>query len=92
MDTKPEVDRSDSRQILRADMAVVHWSWKIQGDKNADGTPRHPHFGMVTLVAEKRNGNWLAVVGQNTNAILAIPPKLQDIKTPIAIPGTSPAD
>jgi hypothetical protein len=29
-------------------------------------------------------------VGQNTNAILGIPPELQDIKTPIAIPGTAP--
>jgi hypothetical protein len=30
------------------------------------------------------------VVGQNTNAMLGIPPELQGIKTPIAIPGTSP--
>jgi hypothetical protein len=44
---------------------------------------------MMTLVAEKQGGNWL-VVGQNTNAILGIPPQLQGIKTPIAIPGTAP--
>src|SRR5438309_4751680 len=24
-------------RFLRADMAVVHWSWKIEGDKNFDG-------------------------------------------------------
>jgi uncharacterized protein (TIGR02246 family) len=72
------------------DMAVVHWSWKIEGDKNPDGTPRPPRYGMMTLVAERRDGNWLVVVGQNTNAILGIPPELQDIKTPIAIPGTAP--
>jgi uncharacterized protein (TIGR02246 family) len=77
-------------RLLRPDMAVVHWSWKIEGDKNPDGTPRQPRYGMMTLVAEKRNGNWLVIVGQNTNATLGIPPELQDIKTPIAIPGTTP--
>lgn len=77
-------------RFLRQDMAVVHWSWRIEGDRNADGTPREPRFGMMTLVAEKKMGNWLVIVGQNTNAILGVPPELQDIKTPIAIPGTSP--
>ena len=77
-------------RFLRPDMAVVHWSWKIEGDRNPDNTPRQPRFGMMVLVAEKQSGAWLAVVGQNTNAILGVPPELQDIKTPIAIPGTSP--
>lgn len=79
-------------RFLRPDMAVVHWSWKIEGDKNPDGTARPARFGMMTLVAEKQSGNWLVVVGQNTNAIPGIPPELQDIKTPIAIPGTAPGD
>ena len=77
-------------RFLRPDMAVVHWSWRIEGDKNADGTPRQPRFGMMTLVAEKKVGNWQVIVGQNTNAILGLPPELQGIKTPIAIPGTAP--
>ncbi|HMD09917.1 MAG TPA: SgcJ/EcaC family oxidoreductase [Candidatus Acidoferrum sp.] len=77
-------------RFLHPHIAVVHWSWKIEGDKNPDGTPRQPRYGMMTLVAEKRSGDWLVVVGQNTNAILGIPPELQDIKTPIAIPGTAP--
>ncbi len=77
-------------RFLRSDMAVVHWSWKIEGDKNPDGTPRPPRYGMMTLVAEKKTGNWLVVVGQNTNAILGVPPELHGIKTPIAIPGTVP--
>ena len=77
-------------RFLRPEMAVVHWSWKMEGDKNPDDTPRQPRYGMMTLVAERKNGNWLIVVGQNTNAILGIPPELQDIKTPIAIPGSAP--
>jgi len=61
----------------------------IDGDKNMDGTLRQqPRYGMMTMVAEKRSGAWLVVVTQNTNAILGVPPELEGIKTPIAIPGT----
>lgn len=77
-------------RFLRPDIAVVHWSWKIEGDRNPDGTPRQPRYGMMTLVAEKKAGNWLVEVGQNTNAILGVPPELHGIKTPIAIPGNTP--
>jgi hypothetical protein len=41
----------------------------------------------MTLVVEKREGSWQIVVAQNTNALLGTPPELQDIKTPIPIPG-----
>lgn len=78
-------------RFLHADLAVVHWSWKIENDRSFDGTLRQePRFGLMTMLAEKRNGNWLVVVAQNTNALLGVPPELQDIKTPIAIPGTIP--
>jgi uncharacterized protein (TIGR02246 family) len=77
-------------RFLRPDFGVVHWSWKIEGDKNPDGTARQPRYGMMVLVAEKRRGTWQVVVAQNTNAILGIPPELEGIKTPIAIPGTVP--
>jgi len=39
---------------------------------------------MMTLVAKKKIGNWLVIVGQNTKAILGVHPELHDIKTPIA--------
>jgi hypothetical protein len=41
----------------------------------------------MTMVAEKRSAAWVVVVAQNTNAVLGIPPELQDIKTPLPIPG-----
>ena len=44
--------------------------------------------GLMVMVAEKRNGTWVVVVAQNTNAMLGVPPELQDLKTPIPIPGT----
>jgi uncharacterized protein (TIGR02246 family) len=77
-------------RFLRPAMAVVHWSWKIEGDKNPDGSASPPRYGLMTLVAQRKSETWLVVVGQNTNAILGIPPELQDIKTPIAISGTEP--
>ncbi len=40
-------------RFLRHNMAVVHWSWKMSGDKNFDGTARPPRFGLMTLVVEK---------------------------------------
>src|SRR6266852_7798617 len=66
-------------RFLRPDMAVIHWSWKIEGDRNMDGTARQqPRYGMMTMVAEKRSGTWLVAVAQNTNAALGLPPELQD--------------
>jgi uncharacterized protein (TIGR02246 family) len=56
-------------RFLRPDIAVVHWSWRIVGDRNPDGTSRKPRYGMMTMVAEKRNGSWVVVASQNDNAI-----------------------
>jgi uncharacterized protein (TIGR02246 family) len=76
-------------RFLTPDVAVVHWSWKIEGDRNADRSPRQPRYGMMTMVARKTNGNWLVVVAQNTNAILGVPPEPEGIKSPIPIPGAT---
>jgi uncharacterized protein (TIGR02246 family) len=73
-------------RFLQSDMAVIHWSWKIDGDKNFDGTPRQQRFGLMTMVAQKRSGAWQVVVAQNTNAMPGTPPEIEGIKTPIAIP------
>jgi uncharacterized protein (TIGR02246 family) len=73
-------------RFLQPDMAVIHWSWKVVGDKNIDGTPREQRFGLMTMVAQKRSGAWQVVVAQNTNAIPGTPPEIEGIKTPIVIP------
>jgi hypothetical protein len=36
----------------------------MSGDKNYDGTPRPPRFGLMTIVAGKRDGNWQIEVAQ----------------------------
>jgi hypothetical protein len=59
----------------------------MTGDKNYDGTPRPPRFGLMTIVAKKQGGNWQIEVAQNTNSLLGTPPELKGIKTPIPYPG-----
>ena len=74
--------------LIRPDIGVIHWSWKITGDNNPDGTHRPPRYGMGTMVAENRDGTWQVIVSQNTNAQTGGPPELAGISTPIAIPGS----
>ncbi|MBV8514754.1 MAG: SgcJ/EcaC family oxidoreductase [Acidobacteria bacterium] len=40
-------------RFLRPDLCVVHWTWKIEGDKNEDLTPRKSRYGIFTMIAEK---------------------------------------
>ena len=56
-----------SVRFMRPDLAVVHRSWLIQGDKNADGSARTKRFGLMTMLAEKRKESRLVVGAQNTN-------------------------
>ena len=82
-------------RFLRPDIAVIHWSWRIAGDKNPDGSARKLRYGMMTMVAEKREGAWLVVVSQNDNSFPGVPPEFEGIKTPMPIPdqvGVQPPD
>jgi len=73
-------------RFLRPDLALLHWSWKIQGDRNEDLTLRKPRYGLFTMVVEKRGGQWLVVAAQNTNWISGPNPELKGIKPPIIFP------
>src|SRR5271170_3190829 len=73
-------------RFLRRDLAVLHWSWRIQGDRNEDLTPRKPRYGLFTMIVEKRGGAWLVVAAQNTNWIAGPNPEIEGIKPPIVFP------
>jgi uncharacterized protein (TIGR02246 family) len=75
-----------SVRFLRPDLAVLHWSWRVEGDKNDDLTPRKPRNGLFTMIVEKKNAEWLIVVAQNTNQIPGPNPELDGIKPPIVLP------
>jgi len=76
-------------RFLRPDVAIVHWGWKIVGDRNVDGTSRQPRYGMMTMVVEKRNGSWLVVASQNDNADPWTPAEGQMPNLAMPIPGPS---
>lgn len=73
-------------RFLRPGLAVLHWSWKVKGDKNQDLTPRKPRFGLFTMIVEKKNGGWLVVDAQNTNQMPGPNPELNGITPPIVFP------
>jgi uncharacterized protein (TIGR02246 family) len=75
-------------RFLRPGVAVLHWSWRIQGDRNEDLTPREPRFGLFTMILQKRRGEWLVVVAQNVNWLPGPNPELNGIKPPIVFPNT----
>jgi uncharacterized protein (TIGR02246 family) len=73
-------------RFLRPDLAVVHWSWKIHGDKNYDGSCRPERFGLLMMLVEKRSGKWMVVVAQNTNSMPGSAPEEAGIRPPIDLP------
>src|SRR5579862_5599370 len=92
--TKMDVLRVAAR-FLRPDIAIVHWSWTITGDKNPDGTARKRRYGMMTMVAEKRAGSWLVVASQNDNSFPGLPSEFEGISSPMPMPdqvGPQPSD
>ena len=59
-------------RFLRPDLAVVHRSSRIEGDRNRDGTLRPQRYAMMAMVAGKRNGASPVMVARNTNAVPGI--------------------
>jgi len=74
-------------RFLRPDIAIVHWSWAADGDKNPDGSARERRYGMMTMVAEKRSATWLVVASQNDNASPWDPAEGQMPNLAMPIPG-----
>ena len=72
----------------RPGQAVLHWNWRVDGDKNEDLTLRKPRLGLFTMIVEKQSGQWLVCVAQNTNRTPAPhpDPEMEGIKLPIVFP------
>ena len=72
----------------RPGQAVLHWNWRVDGDKNEDLTLRKPRLGLFTMIVEKRNGTWQVAVAQNTNWTPPPnpDPEMEGIKLPITFP------
>jgi len=72
-------------RFVRADLAFVRWSWRIDGEKDGSGVATPVRYGLMTLIAERRRGKWLVVAGQNTNSGPARP-EAADLTAPISVP------
>lgn len=73
-------------RFLRPDLAVLRWSWRIEGDLNFDNTPRPPRAGLFTMIVEKREGRWQIIAAQNTNAGPGTAPENEGLVFPIPMP------
>ena len=76
-------------RFLRPDEAVVHWSWVIEGEKGADGSPQPKRFGIMTMVARKTDKGWKVIVAQNTNGAPSVT-EADDLDLPIRLPKPAP--
>jgi uncharacterized protein (TIGR02246 family) len=53
--------------LLSPDVALVHVSWEMRGDKDDDGTPREPREGLFTWVTVREGAAWKIRASHNTN-------------------------
>jgi uncharacterized protein (TIGR02246 family) len=72
-------------RFLRPDEAVVHWSWVIEGEKGADGSPQPKRFGIMTMLARQTDKGWRVIVAQNTNGGPSVT-EADDLDLPIRLP------
>ncbi len=54
-------------RFLRPDVALVERWWQIDKDRYSDRSPRPQRTGLMTMVAERRNGGWLVTSVQSIN-------------------------
>jgi hypothetical protein len=71
-------------RFLRADLAFVRWSWRIEGEKDSSGVAALVRYGLMTQVANRHRGKWMVIAGQNTNSG-PLRHKASDIIAPIEV-------
>lgn len=53
--------------VLNPQVAIVHVSWGMRGDRNDDGTARQPREGLFTWVTVKDGKAWKIRASHNSN-------------------------
>lgn len=54
-------------RLLRADIAVMHFSWELTGQRDADGQGMPVRRGILQIVAVKQGDDWRIAGARNTN-------------------------
>ena len=60
-----KTERVDIKYV-KPDLAILHVSWGLTGDNDADGTPRPPRHGIFTWVVSKED-QWQVLAAANVN-------------------------
>lgn len=63
-----------STRSLRPDVAIVHFTWQMDGQVDMAGKPVGRRHGIITIVAVKLSEGWKITALQNTN-VREQPPK-----------------
>jgi len=53
--------------VLNPQVAIVHVTWGMRGDRNDDGTSRRPREGLFTWVTVKDGKAWKIRASHNSN-------------------------
>jgi uncharacterized protein (TIGR02246 family) len=59
--------RSVGVRFLKPDVALVQIDWRMEGDRDPDGTSRAPRTGIVSWVVLREANEWRIVSSHNTN-------------------------
>jgi uncharacterized protein (TIGR02246 family) len=60
--------RSVDVRFLKPDVALVHIDWRIEGDRDSDGTSRAPRNGVTSWVVVRQRDEWRISSAHNTHA------------------------
>lgn len=63
---------SVSIRFLRFDVAVVHLTWTLAGDRGPDGAGLPLRRGIITLTTSHRKGRWRCDAAQNTEQLVSL--------------------
>jgi uncharacterized protein (TIGR02246 family) len=57
------------QRFLKPDVAVVHATWDLVGQRRRDGQAVPPRAGLITMVLTKEGDAWPIAVFQNTDIV-----------------------
>ena len=57
---------------VRPDVAVIHWRWQLQGQRDPDGATGDPRDGIFIIIASHEGGEWLVRSAQNTDVLKGV--------------------
>jgi uncharacterized protein (TIGR02246 family) len=59
--------RSVDVRFLKPDVALVHIDWRMEGDRDPDGTSRAPRDGVMSWVVVRQRDDWRISSAHNTH-------------------------